>query len=674
MATTTTFIDHQHTVASSNVSNLAAYNQTAGHCICVIFSFYDAASGTTPATISDTAGNTYVKACGPIGDSSGPGNNFYGYVYYAKNCLGNAANVIQITYPAASNIGYNTVYAWDIAGADPNGPLDQVAFHNTASGTPTSDYITTSQPDAALILYIGSTNGFSTYTAPLIGGVSATNDGNDGYTANTAIGAHLDVTGGRLPGIFGTASSGTSPNIAFLVSFVPAPTPSGNLVQQKWQELVAMPAQTQKMPVTLTTGNFVAVVAMPGNASHSTVTSMTDDLGNTYYLATGSDGFNSSVFSGAAMEIWYAENVTGGAGFITVVYSAGSGYGFNFMQVAEYTGVLSSSSFDTATTANGTSGTPGASVTLATAAELVIGACLTGTNNPTWSTMTDRAVGVAAGAGMLYGDATPGASGSFSANGTVTGTPAFIISVAAFKLTTTIFGTPQFASGETITGGTVSASAVNTATGDLIVVGVRADTATSYAVSDTAGNTYVPLTQHLSGLTGARLQWFYVLSAIANATNVVLVTASGGTPVVFDVAVWDYPLTAAADFDVDTAIQDTSTASSASSPSFNTSGTDEIILGLIGVGSVNGTTFSGGTGAQGTVYSTTAPAGSPGIGTLQRAGASSGGPVSTTLTGETVAFGVSPAADVSVIAIAFKKFVAPPPPPSGGFICFVVTA
>lgn len=673
MATTTTFIDHQHTVVSTNVSNLAAYNQTAGHCICVIFSFYDAASGTTPATISDTAGNTYIKACGPIGDSSGPGNNFYGYVYYAKNCLGNAANVIQITYPSASNIGYNTAYAWDIAGVDPNGPLDEVAFHTQTGGVPSSDYITTSQPDAALIFYAGSTNGFSTYTAPLIGGVSATNDGVDGYTANTAIGAHLDVTGGRLPSIFATASSGTTPNLNFLVSFVPAPTPSGNLVQQKWQELVAVPASSQVIPVTLTTGNFVAVVAMPGNSGHATVTSMTDDLGNTYHLATGSNGFSGSVFSGSAIEIWYAENVTGGAGFITAVYTPGSGYGFNFMQVAEYTGVLSSSSFDTATNTSGFSATPGVSITLATANELVIGVCLTQTGNPTWSGLTDRAVGVAAGAGMLYGDAEPGTSGSFSVGGTVTGTPSFIISAAAFKLVTTIFGTPQFASGEAITTGTVSASAVNTATGDFIVVGVRADTATSYAVSDTALNTYVPLTQYLSAY-GARLQWFYVLSATANASNVITVTASGGTPGVFDVAVWDFPITGGTvAFDVDTAIQDTPSASSASSAAFTTTGTDEIIFGLIGTGSVNGTVFSGGTGAQGTTYSTSSPSGSPGIGSLKR-GAACSGPATTPLVAETVVFGISPSTNVGIIAAAFKKFVAPPPPPSGGFICFVVTA
>lgn len=223
-----------------------------------------------------------------------------------------------------------------------------------------------------------------------------------------------------------------------------------------------------------------------------------------------------------------------------------------------------------------------------------------------------------------------------------------------------VFGTPQFSAVQAITSTTVSSAALNTATGDLIVVGMRGDTATSFGVTDTAGNTYVPLTLRLSGLVTGKLQWFYCLSAIANAANVVTITGSGGTPVVFDIAVWDYPLSSPVVFDVDTAAQDTSTASTASSPAFNTTGSDEIIHAMITTGGVNGTAFAGGTGAQGTTYSCTAPRGSTGIGSTHRGGACSGS-ASTPLTGETAVLTVSPATDVAVIAIAFKAAASPTP-------------
>jgi hypothetical protein len=136
-----------------------------------------------------------------------------------------------------------------------------------------------------------------------------------------------------------------------------------------------------------------------------------------------------------------------------------------------------------------------------------------------------------------------------------------------------IFGTPATAHGGARFASSAAASALNTATGDLLIVGVGfSDGGTCTGVTDTAGNTYVPLTQRV-GAFGEQFQFWYCLSATANASNVVAAafSISNNNIVVF---AWDVPVSASPIYDTDTASDGGSDATTAS---FSTTGTDEFV-------------------------------------------------------------------------------------------------
>ena len=109
-----------------------AYTQAAGHCIVVAIQSLGASLA---ATITDTAGNNanYVPVfsnnsnLGPATPSVGNGNV---QLFYCKNCLGNAANIITVSQ---STIGFSFATFYDISSADLTAPLD-VSSKATATG------------------------------------------------------------------------------------------------------------------------------------------------------------------------------------------------------------------------------------------------------------------------------------------------------------------------------------------------------------------------------------------------------------------------------------------------------------------------------------------------------------------------------------------------------------
>jgi hypothetical protein len=117
--------------------------------------------------------------------------------------------------------------------------------------------------------------------------------------------------------------------------------------------------------MTFTTGNLIVVPIIVGNSTEQHVSSVTDTLGNTYHLAGGTHVFSSALFSGAALEIWYAQNITGGTGTITVSWpSAG---GFSIAYFMEYSGLALTNSLQGTANASGISTT--GSVTASTTAQ-----------------------------------------------------------------------------------------------------------------------------------------------------------------------------------------------------------------------------------------------------------------------------------------------------------------
>lgn len=209
-----------------------------------------------------------------------------------------------------------------------------------------------------------------------------------------------------------------------------------------------------------------------------------------------------------------------------------------------------------------------------------------------------------------------------------------------------IFGTPANGNNGARFVSSLAASAVDTATGDLVVVGIGwSDGGTVSGVTDTAGNTYSALTKRTAGATGF-MQFWYVIGATANASNVVTAAMSQSNNYT-TIFVWDVPVTATPSYDTDSNV---GTSSSGVSGAFTTTGTDELVLAfsLDGFGSdsyaaASGYTFDGDYGTF--------------------SGAAHGA-FSTTLSGTQTVFSSVPSTSFT-IAVAFKGSGGPPPPASG---------
>jgi hypothetical protein len=146
-----------------------------------------------------------------------------------------------------------------------------------------------------------------------------------------------------------------------------------------------------------------------------------------------------------------------------------------------------------------------------------------------------------------------------------------------------VFGTAALAQNASATSiSTLNASpALATAAGDLLVVAVRwsSTLAVTASVSDTAGNTYVPLPSQSAGNSAGTAQLFYVIGAKANTSNTIEASFSGAVTFSF-IFVWDYPVsggTAAYDTQVG-AESLAGSLSSLNSGNFTTTGIDELVL------------------------------------------------------------------------------------------------
>jgi len=138
--------------------SIAAYNQAAGHLIVVFTSTFEGAG--TVSSVTDTAGNTYVRVLAGQGEQNNS-TNVFGQIWYAKNCLGNAANVVTVNYSAS--ITFSWCAAVDVAGADTSSPLDTSAVNTGAASTShtTGAYTTTSANEILFVLDMASNAGFS---------------------------------------------------------------------------------------------------------------------------------------------------------------------------------------------------------------------------------------------------------------------------------------------------------------------------------------------------------------------------------------------------------------------------------------------------------------------------------------------------------------------------------
>ncbi len=128
-------------------------------------------------------------------------------------------------------------------------------------------------------------------------------------------------------------------------------------------------------------------------------------------------------------------------------------------------------------------------------------------------------------------------------------------------------------------GTTMDASAFVATGGNSIIVGCREanSTANTITASDTAGNTYTPLTKRT--FSGSTMQVFYSLSITGNASNVVRCTLSGSTGVTYGLVIAEQ-YSGLVSYDIEVGASAAS-GTGMSSGAFTTSTNNELIIGFV---------------------------------------------------------------------------------------------
>ena len=156
----------------------------------------------------------------------------------------------------------------------------------------------------------------------------------------------------------------------------------------------------------------------------STISSVTDSLGNTYAQAAG-------LVTGSAerQAIYYAKNIAGGSNTVTVVFNQAAR--IVDVRILEYSGLDTSNPLDVTSSAAGSSVTPNSGAATTTSAnELIFGAGTTATSfYAAGAGFTTRII---TGDGDIAEDKVVSSTGSYSATGRTSSAP-WVMQMATFR-------------------------------------------------------------------------------------------------------------------------------------------------------------------------------------------------------------------------------------------------
>jgi uncharacterized repeat protein (TIGR01451 family) len=269
------------------------------------------------------------------------------------------------------------------------------------------------------------------------------------------------------------------------------------------------------LPSPSTTGNLIVLsfdINTPGSLS---VTSVTDNKGNSYGVAAGPLNWN-----GSSEQMWtyYASNITGGGAPVTVTVTLSGAAGSLEGYVLEYSGVAKTSPVDQTSSGSGSGTTlSSGSKTTTYPSELIYGACFDqGTSTPD-APLTARNTSN----GNFVADRTVSATGPYAVTGTMPASQAWGCQMVTFKAPPTPTNYRSIG-----TAAADSTGSVNTTNASQIVAGVgtswltinrgRGDvisicdqplgtctTSTNYTVLSVGSNTQLTLTTAYAGSTGS---------------------------------------------------------------------------------------------------------------------------------------------------------------------------
>lgn len=142
--------DYLSTTSAITVTNDTPLNTTTGNCLIVVVNCYGV--GDIVSSITDTAGNTYVKA-----EGQNTATNERSEIWYALNITGNAANITLVTYNGTTSYRYISVA--EFSGIVTASALDDTSYNTNSTTSHTSGTMTASVNNAVII---GCLNGVGT--------------------------------------------------------------------------------------------------------------------------------------------------------------------------------------------------------------------------------------------------------------------------------------------------------------------------------------------------------------------------------------------------------------------------------------------------------------------------------------------------------------------------------
>lgn len=251
----------------SNVANpftTPAANHSSGNLLAVLIRTAIFGSITS---ITDTAGNTYQRFGNTYSDV---GANDFVQWWYAKNIIGNASNVLSVTF--TSNVQFAALLVYQIAGADPGSPTDtgaDVGNATVSTTVATSPSFSTASANEIILFGCNVAALSETWTAGLIGGVTATLN----TDSNKIASAEYVIAPAIQSGITASASYNSSATVVYAVAAFKA-APSSN------------------------SGAFAGrITRSPGRVALSTLLSFSGQLGGRQ--ASGSKSAGSNPFGGS---------------------------------------------------------------------------------------------------------------------------------------------------------------------------------------------------------------------------------------------------------------------------------------------------------------------------------------------------------------------------------------
>ena len=384
------------TTTSAPAPSVASISPTSG-----------TANGGTPVTI--TGANFLAGATVNLGGAAATNVTVVSSSSITATTAAHAAGVVNVTVTNTDAQVGTLTNGYTYAGTNPAPTVSAITPNSgtTAGGT--------------AVTITGT--GFLAGATVKLGGISATGVtvvNSTSITATTAAHAagavsvvvtNTDAQSGTLTnGFTYTTSTGGGGPIAFVQVNAAIP-----------QTATAALALSYVSPQTA--GNL-NIVVVGWNDTTSTVTSVSDSLGNTYAQAGGM-----ITGSSARQSIYYAKNIAAGSNTVSVVFNQAARY--VDVRILEYSGLDTSNPLDVTSSAAGSSVSPNSGAATTTSAnELIFGAGTTATGfYAPGSGFTTRII---TGDGDIAEDKVVSSTGSYSATGQTSSAP-WVMQMATFR-------------------------------------------------------------------------------------------------------------------------------------------------------------------------------------------------------------------------------------------------